>query len=90
MEQGRSNRANSAGRATCRWSATSTATASTKLGVYRDGTWYIDTNGNGVIDAEDQVFQLGGPGDQPVVGDWNGDGTSEPGVYRDNSVPVRK
>ena len=58
-----------------------------ELGIYRDGMWYIDTNGNGEIDAGDQTFQLGGPGDTPVVGDWDGDGTAEPAVYRDGASP---
>ena len=56
-----------------------------ELGVYRDGTWYIDTNGNCMIDDDDQVFQLGAPGDMPVVGDWDGDGTADPGVYREGA-----
>ena len=52
-----------------------------EIGVYRDGKWIIDTNGNRQIDAQDKVFELGGAGDKPVVGDWNGDGTDDPGVY---------
>ena len=56
-----------------------------ELGVYRDGTWYIDTNNDRVLDAHDKLFELGGPGDVPVVGDWNGDGIDEPGVYHAGS-----
>ena len=59
----------------------------TKIGIYRssNGLWILDTNGNGVIDAGDAVFNLHigtSPGDIPVVGDWNGDGRSKVGYFR--------
>ena len=53
-----------------------------EIGVFRNGKWIIDTNGNHQIDAEDKVFEFGGAGDKPVVGDWDGDGTDEPAVFR--------
>ena len=53
-----------------------------EIGIFRDGKWIIDTNGNRELDAQDKVFELGGAGDQPVVGDWNDDGTDDPGVYQ--------
>ena len=56
--------------------------------MYRHGKWIIDVNGNREIDAADRVFELGGSGDQPVAGDWNGDGTDEPGLYRDGEMQV--
>jgi hypothetical protein len=40
-----------------------------------------------VIDDDDQVVQLGKAGDIPVVGDWNGDGRAEPGVFHDQQGP---
>ena len=60
-----------------------------KVGVYRSlspGTWLLDYNGNGRWDGpeEDRLFFFGGEkGDVPVVGDWNGDGTSKAGIFRD-------
>ena len=44
----------------------------TKIGIYRDGMWYLDTNGNGVWDAAtDSAIPWGGvPGDISVVGRW--------------------
>ena len=30
----------------------------------------------------DQYFRFGAPGDEPLVGDWDGDGTDEVGVHR--------
>ena len=53
------------------------------MGVYRRGTWYLDTNGNRRLDAHDHVFQLGGPHDKPAVGDFNGDGVDEIAVYQE-------
>ena len=62
----------------------------TQLGVYRDGQWYLD-NGNGQWDGcgnfpgQDQCLQsgFGVPSDQAVTGDWDGDGITQLGVYRD-------
>lgn len=53
------------------------------IGLFRDGRWQLDTNGNGRIDDEDQSFHFGQPGDLPVVGDWNGDGIDDLAIYRD-------
>jgi hypothetical protein len=44
-----------------------------KVGVYRNGWWFIDYNGNLLWDATDssRVFNFGGaPGDMPVSGSW--------------------
>ncbi len=61
-----------------------------KLGLFRQGFfWILDYNGNGLIDnvnqtGGDKAFAYGGiAGDVPVVGDWNGDGKSKVGVFRD-------
>ena len=51
-------------------------------GVFRNGTWFLDTNGNRSLDAGDATFVYGLPGDQPVVGDWNGNGHTKVGVFR--------
>jgi len=55
----------------------------TKLGVFRAGTFYLDTNNNHQLDAADKVIPLGKPGDRPVVGDFDGSGVDEVGVYHD-------
>ena len=62
----------------------------TWIGVYRDGKWILDTNGNGEMDAHDRVFELGAAGDKPVVGDFDGDGQDEVAVYRDGKPADRQ
>jgi hypothetical protein len=53
-----------------------------RVGVFHDGTWTLDFNGNGVIDAGDVTATFGGAGDIPVTGDWTGSGRTGIGVYR--------
>ena len=60
-----------------------------KIGLFRQGFfWILDTNGNGSIDnvnnvGGDQAFAFGGLlGDVPMVGDWNGDGKEQSGLFR--------
>jgi PKD repeat protein/FtsP/CotA-like multicopper oxidase with cupredoxin domain len=52
------------------------------VGVYRNGAWFLDYNGNGVWDGPsvDKAYTFGGPGNSSVLGDWNGDGKMEVGV----------
>ena len=61
-------------------------TGSSKVGVFRpsDGVFYLDHNGNGVWDGcgTDRCLQIGMNGDIPLVGDWNGSGTSKVGLFR--------
>ena len=52
------------------------------IGIYRDGAWRLDLNGNGRFDADDGYFTFGQAGDRAVVGDFNGDGIDQIGVYR--------
>jgi hypothetical protein len=61
-----------------------TTPLSESFGVYREGAWFIDNNGNGAWDpATDTVYSdFGMDGDLPVVGDWNGDGITQIGVFR--------
>jgi hypothetical protein len=57
------------------------------LGVFDPGsaTWYLDLDGNGVLDgceANACRYIYGEPGDLPVVGDWTGEGRTKIGVFR--------
>ena len=57
----------------------------TEIGVYKDGTWYLDHNGNGVWDEGiDKLDYFGTIGWTPVVGNWNGAATGDKiGIYKD-------
>jgi uncharacterized protein (TIGR03118 family) len=71
-----------------------------EVGVFRDAASFnaadagdalfsLDTNGDHVFNSGDQVFVFGLITDHLIVGDWNGAGKSEVGVYRDaSSVPT--
>jgi hypothetical protein len=60
------------------------------LGVFRDvdglGYFYFDSNGSGALESGvDQALQFGLGSDTPVVGDWNGDGFTQIGVFRNGT-----
>src|ERR1035437_6153992 len=62
-----------------------TGNGQTRLGVFRNGVWYLDLNNNGQWDGVaggDGIFAFGLPGDIAVVGDWNGDGRTKLGIFR--------
>lgn len=52
------------------------------IGIFRDGTWQLDLDGDGRWTSKDAIFQFGQTGDIPVVGDFDGNGIDEIGVYR--------
>jgi protocatechuate 3,4-dioxygenase beta subunit len=52
-----------------------------EVGVFIDGRWYIDLNGNGIWDKGDLYAKLGRHGDKPVTGDWDGDGKTDIGIF---------
>jgi hypothetical protein len=56
-----------------------------RIGMFHDGSWYLDLNGNRRWDGKnggDGVFSFGLPGDIAVPGDWAGDGKTRLGVFR--------
>jgi len=57
-----------------------------KVGIFRNGYWYLDKNGNGNWDGCDVDICLGPfagePEDIPIIGDWTGNGKSKIGTYR--------
>ncbi|HSW63587.1 MAG TPA: hypothetical protein VLH56_09805 [Dissulfurispiraceae bacterium] len=58
------------------------------LGSFHKGSWKLSLNQSNSMMAgitADEAFQFGMEGDIPVVGDWNGDGQSKIGVYRDGA-----
>jgi serine-aspartate repeat-containing protein C/D/E len=50
--------------------------------VFHNGKWYLDTDGDGRLTANDLECEFGQAGDIPIVGDWTGDGIEKIGVYR--------
>lgn len=63
-------------------------TGKTRIGVFRPGTlqWILDLNGDRKIGrgckGDVCILSFGAPGDVPVVGDWDGSGSDDIGVYR--------
>ena len=56
-----------------------------RIGVFRNGVWMLDLNGNGVWDGPtggDRQVSFGIAGDVPLLGDWNGSGTLKAGIFR--------
>jgi hypothetical protein len=57
----------------------------TLIGVFRDGQWFKDLNGTGAWEGcgtDGCLSSFGLAGDLPVIGDWNGTGTTKIGVFR--------
>ena len=55
----------------------------TKVGLYSNGLWYLDYNGDGIFTPGiDKVYNFGTSASTPVVGDWNGDGRTKIGIYQ--------
>jgi hypothetical protein len=58
----------------------------TKVAVFRNGSWYLDYNGDGLfITGVDKNYGFGAPGWTPVIGNWNGTGPQKIGVYKDGN-----
>ncbi|MCA9218298.1 MAG: hypothetical protein KDB27_34755, partial [Planctomycetales bacterium] len=53
------------------------------IGVFRDGNWILDKNGDGRFTRIDMSAQFGRRGDIPIVGDFDGDGIDDIGIFRD-------
>lgn len=60
------------------WDGTGVA----RIGVFRSGVWYLDSNNDGVYDTGDKTVSFGQAGDLPILGDWDGTGRIELGLFR--------
>jgi len=54
---------------------------STDVGVFKEGSWYVDLNGNGEWDEADLWAKLGRRDDLPITGDWDGDGKVDIAIF---------
>lgn len=57
-------------------------TGQTKIGVFRNGTWFLDVSGNGVYGTGDrQAGPFGSAGEIPIAGPWSGTAVSQIGTF---------
>jgi hypothetical protein len=56
-----------------------------RMGIFRQGLFALETNGNNIWDSADTSFWFGDPSDIPFAGDFNGNGIDEIGVFRNGS-----
>jgi hypothetical protein len=59
------------------------------VGVFRPGNGLLYLKNTSATGFADAALNYGLPGDYPVVGDWDGNGTVTIGVYRDGSFYLR-
>jgi M6 family metalloprotease-like protein len=57
------------------------ANLTTNIGIYQNGNWYLDYNGNGAWDTGDKQYGFGTTGWTPVEGKWTADSISKIGIY---------
>lgn len=58
------------------------------VGVFRNGKWRLDIDGDGKFTKRDGDIQFGEGGDTALTGDFDGDGTDEIAIARGNQVIV--
>jgi len=56
-----------------------------KIGVSNGDIWAVDTTGTAIFSMGRDRKIFGGPGNVSVIGDWNGDGYTEIGVYNNGT-----
>jgi serine-aspartate repeat-containing protein C/D/E len=58
------------------------------IGIFRKGTWILDTNGDGRLSPEDKTFVFGAEGDVPLVGDFDGSGVPQIAIWRGRQIII--
>ncbi|MBY0587555.1 VCBS repeat-containing protein [bacterium] len=56
-----------------------------EFGVFRQGTWFLDTNGTNGFQAADTSVAFGVGSDIPMPGNWNGGNQTNLGVFRNGT-----
>ncbi len=62
-----------------------------QIGVFRNGTWYLDYPGTGTwvgcgtTSSTDRCYAFGLTTDMPVVGDWSASGKTKIGIFRNGN-----
>ena len=56
-----------------------------KVGVYKDGVYYIDYSGDWAYGAGDKTIIYGTTGSTAITGDWNANGLTEVGTKTGNA-----
>jgi hypothetical protein len=64
------------------WAAGGSSHPVDQIGVFRNGTWIVNSNGTGFWTPSDTQYSYGLPGDIPVVGNWQNAATKRIGVFR--------
>ncbi len=60
-----------------------------EVGVFLDGNWRIDFDGNLASNGLETFFAYGLPGDLPIVGNWNGLGAEEIGTLTPGTATLQ-
>jgi hypothetical protein len=66
------------------WNGTADASNAETIGVVRGNQWFLRTTNDPANPATIDPFVYGDVGDQPKVGDWDGNGSATPGIRRGN------
>ena len=78
--------------AICLWPVTGIMTELMRLALLdrqpEDGIWIMEATQWSGCGVDTCTTFFGGPGDKPVTGDWNQDGTDEIGVFRPSHPQV--
>ena len=54
----------------------------TRIGLFCDGTWYLDMDGDNLFTGADRALNFGWAGVLPVVGDWDNTGRQRLGFFQ--------
>ena len=58
------------------------------IGIYNDGLWHLDIDGDGHFTDVDKEAEFGRAGDIPLVGDFDGNGVSEIAIIRNGQLII--